>query len=621
MLSRESSAEPGRWSNDRTPYLREFMDAFLDPEISDVVGVFGSQLGKTEALNNVLGYFIHRDPCPILFVQPTLALASAWSKLRLVPMLRDTPSLRSIVGDPLAKTTGQEILEKSYPGGQLAIAGANAPGGLAGRPRRVVLGDELDRWPASAGAEGSPVELARKRTTTYWNRVHGWISSPGTAGQSTIWPLWENSDQRRYWVNCPECQHAQTLVWAQVRWDETLDDLRAPASAAYRCEACDAAWDDATRFEAVLGGRWVKGRESGTVAGFHLSALYSPWLSLEELVREWLQAQGNPEALKVFVNTRLAELWEEARHDVDTEELLARREEYGPKAPAGVLLVTAGVDVQDDRLEIEFVGWGKDGQSWSLDYRVVHGDPEALLDFDPKDPHADRRLDDELGRMFESESGVRFPVSATCVDSGGHHTQAVYRYAKARARRRVYATKGRAGEGYPLWPLRSKKTSKGSAGRVAVHLIGVDTGKSQLFHRLAVKEPERPGYCHFPDRAAYDLEYFSQLTGEAPAPIKYVRGRKTPRVWKQIYPRVEALDCRVYASAALASLSPNWDRIAKVVEKRSGSAPAEATPAEPDPVIEEQSAPEPDAPAPSRPGRRVHRHRPRRGGFVTSWRG
>lgn len=620
MLSRESSAEPGRWSNDRTPYLREFMDAFLDPEVSDVIGVFGSQLGKTEALNNVLGYFIHRDPCPILFVQPTLDLARSWSKLRLVPMLRDTPALRNLVGDPLAKTSGQEILEKSYPGGQLAIAGANSPGGLAGRPRRVVLGDELDRWPGSAGAEGSPVELARKRTSTYWNRVHGWISSPGTAGQSTIWPLWELSDQRKFWVSCPECDHSQTLVWAQVRWDETLDDLRAPKTAAYHCESCDSAWDDASRFQAVLGGEWRKGRESGTFAGFHLSAIYSPWLPLEELVREWLQAQGNPESLKVFINTRLAELWEEAQNDVDIEELIQRRESYGPKAPAEVLVVTAGVDVQDDRLELEYVGWGKNGQSWSLDYRVIHGDPEALLDFDPKDPNADRQLDDAISRTFTSELGARLRVSATCIDSGGHHTQAVYRYAKRRAGRRVYAIKGRPGEGVPLWPLRSKKTSKAGVGRVTLHLIGVDTGKSQLFHRLAVKDPSLPGYCHFPERPEYETEYFSQLTGEAPAPLRYVRGRKLPRMWKQIYPRVEALDCRIYASAALQSLSPNWDRIEKALARVTRP---KGDDDEPESVEEDAPPPPPKRPTPP-PVRRAsqpQRPRPRRGGYVTNWRG
>lgn len=608
------------------------MDAFVDPDVTDVVGVFGSQLGKTEALNNVLGYYIHRDPCPILFVQPTLDLASSWSKLRLVPMLRDTPALRALVGDPLAKTTGQEILEKSYPGGQLAIAGANSPGGLAGRPRRIVLGDELDRWPGSAGSEGSPVKLAQARTSTYWNRVHGWISSPGTAGQSTIWPLWELSDQRRYFVACPECGHSQRLVWAQVRWDETLDDLRAPASAAYVCEAagCGSRWDDASRFEAILAGEWRKGRESGTVAGFHLSALYSPWMTLESLVREWLQAQGNPEALKVFVNTRLAELWEEARNEVDLEELLGRREEYGPGAPDGVLVVTVGADVQDDRIELEFVGWGRDGKSWSLDYRVLHGDPEALLNPDPKDIGADGRLDDELRRTFRLSSGARLPVAAACIDSGGHHTQSVYRFAKARGRRRVYAIKGRAGEGVPLWPLRSKRTSKKGAGRVPVHLVGVDTGKSQLFHRLAVKDPELPGYCHFPDRAAYDLEYFSQLTGEAPAPIKYVKGRKQPRLWKQVYARVEALDCRIYAAAAFASLSPNLDRIERQIAKVTAPTVEERDELEaefekvdqPD-VLEEEDPPRDPPPAkPAKPSARVPARRfgrPKRGGFVTSW--
>lgn len=585
MLSSEGSAEPGRWSTDRTPYLREFQDSFLDPDLTDVVGVFGSQLGKTEGLNNVLGYFIHRQPSPILFVQPTLSLARAWSKLRLVPMLRDTPALRELIGDPSAKTTGQEILEKSFPGGQLAIAGANAPGGLAGRPRRIVLGDELDRWPESAGSEGSPVELARKRTSTFWNRIHGWISSPGTAGASTIWPLWEISDQRRYWVPCPQCSERQWLKWSQVEWSKDADEFSAPESAVYVCESesCGAEWDDADRLDAIRRGEWRKGREGGTVAGFHLSALYSPWLELSELVREWIQAQGKPESLKVFINTRLAELWEEAVADVDVEELLRRREAYGPKKiPDDVLVVTAGVDVQDDRLELELVGWGRRGESWSLGYAVIYGDPEALLHYNPRSSEADSdgRLDDALSVRFEREDGVRLRVSAACIDSGGHHTESVYLYAKRREKRRFYAIKGRGGEGVPLWPKRATKSSRRGVGRVRVHVVGVDTGKSQLMHRLATTDPEKAGYCHFPDRAEYDEEYFAQLTGEAPAPAKYVRGKRQARIWKQIHPRVEALDCRVYASAALASLSPNWDRIettlARSLKATEGSEPETA---------------------------------------------
>ena len=544
------------------------MDSFNDPEVRDVVGVFGSQLGKTEAMNNVLGFFMVRDPCPILFVQPTLSLASSWSKLRLVPMIRDTPALRDAMGDPSAKTTGQEILEKSYPGGQLAVTGANSPGGLAGRPRRLILADEIDRFPLSAGSEGSPIDLAKKRTSTFWNRKHGWISSPGTAGESQIWPLWESSDQRRFWVPCPDCGQSQTLKWAGVRWEEGAAADSLALNARYGCEECGSEWDDASRMEAVAGGEWRKGRETGGTAGFHLNALYSPWMDLEDLVREWLEAQGHPESLKVFVNTRLAELWEEAVSDVDIDELLRRREPYGPEVPEGVLCISCGVDIQDDRVELEIVGWGRRGESWSLDYRVLYGDPEALLDFDVRDPDADKRLDDELSRVFDREGGGRMRISATCIDSGGHHTQSVYRYCKAREKRRVYAIKGKSGEGVPLWPVRSRRSSRKGVGRVGVHIIGVDTGKSQLFHRLAVKEPGKPGFCHFPDRPdVYDIEFFTQLTGEAPAPAKYVRGRRMSRLWKQIHPRVEALDCRNYASAALASLSPNWERIAEGLER------------------------------------------------------
>ena len=569
-LSSEASAEPGKWSTSRTPYLREFQDAFGDEDVTDVVGVFGSQLGKTEALNNVLGYYMHREPSPILFVQPTLDLARSWSKLRLVNMIRDTPVLRDLFGDPTSKKTGQEILEKVYPGGHLAIAGANSPGGLAGRPRRIVLGDELDRWPLSAGAEGSPVELSRKRTTTFHNRVHGWISSPGIAGESQIWDLWELSDKRRWWCPCPHCGERQTLKWANVRIpeaDEVDGQVERARAARYECEFCGAHWDDAERWEAIQAGEWRAEREGTSYAGFHLNAIASPWLTLEELASEWLEAQGDVEKLKVFINTRLAELWEDVTIKIEAEKLLERRENYGPKVPDQVLVITAGVDVQDDRLELEIVGWGRGSESWSLDYRILDGDPSNLLTIDPNDPDRDTALDDEIHREFVREDGTPLRISATCIDSGGHFTDEVIRFASARIGRRVFAIKGVAGEGKPLWPYRGKQARVKGARRFGAHNIGVDTGKRSLMHRLMVEEPGTPLYCHFPDRDIYDLEYFEQLVGETLEPVRYVRGRKQPRRWKQTRDRVEALDCRNYAQAALASLAPNWERLEINLEK------------------------------------------------------
>lgn len=508
-------------------------------------------------------------------MQPTLELARSWSKLRLVPMLRDSPALRRLIGDPKSKKTGQEILEKQFPGGQLAIAGANAPGGLAGRPRRAVLGDEIDRWPLSAGTEGDPIGLASKRTSNFWNRIRGWISSPGNKGESRIWELWERSDQRRFWIPCPHCEEPQVLAWKNVSWPSEVDDETAAREAAYTCEHCGADWDDTERHEAVGRGTWRKGRpEVRTIAGFHLSALYSPWLSIRDLVLEWLQAQGNPEALKVFINTRLAELWRDAKLEIELDELVARREDYGPRVPEEVLAITCGVDVQGDRVEAEVVGWGKRGHSWSLEYHVIHGDPADLLDFDPKDPEADRRLDDVLAKRFVREDGAPMGIAATCVDSGGHHTDEVYRFAKRRKRRRVYAIKGKEGEGRLLWPKRASRSTRKNVGRVAVHILGVDAGKSALLHRLNVDDPSKPGYCHFPRRPEYDEEYFAQLTAEVPEPVRYVRGVRQPRRFKLVHPRNEALDVRVYASAALASLNPNFDRIEANLERAAEEARA-----------------------------------------------
>ena len=510
------------------------MDAFSDPLVETVVLMLASQVGKTEALNNLVGYHVDVDPCPILNIQPTLEMAQTWSKDRLVPMLRDTPSLHGKVKDPWTRDANNTTLHKVFAGGHLTVVGANSAAGLASRPIRVVLADEVDRYEPSATGEGDPIELATKRTQTFWNRKIGLASSPKIKGESRIEAAYDASDRRKYFVPCPFCRHEQTLRWANVKWPSGQPEL-----AGYECEACHKVWNDHERIAAVALGKWRPGAPFRGVAGFHVNALVSPWVELGKLAKVFVEVKDFPDRLQVFTNTALAETWEDqAGERVEETGLLARRERYGPKAPTGVVVVVVGVDVQDDRVEVEFLGIGRGEETWSLRYVVIRADPSTNTPW--------RELDELLAAPIERDDGVKLFVKAAAVDTGGHHTQAAYAFCRERYARRIWAVKGQSGGGKLIWP---RRPSRKNIGKVNLFLVGVDAAKDLLFARLKITEPG-PGFCHFPDDR--DEEYFAQLTAEKIV-TQYWKGRPK-RSWVKTRPRNEALDVRVYALAAFAGV-------------------------------------------------------------------
>lgn len=588
-LSPEASAEPGSWSTARAEYQRGIMDAVNDPAVSNIVVMSSAQIGKTEICNNVLGYHIDQDPAPILVVQPTLDMAQAWSKDRLAPMLRDTPVLQGKVADPRSRDSGNTTLHKVFPGGHITACGANSPSSLASRPIRIVLCDEVDRYPVSAGAEGDPISLARKRSATFWNRKLIMVSTPTVKGQSRIEQAFSESDQREYFVPCPDCGEFRTLKWANVHFDK-----EAPETATYVCEDCGSAWDDAKRLRAIRRGEWRAQAPFKGTAGFRLSALYSPWMSLEDGVRDFLEARKQPATLRVWINTYLGETWEEEGQRVDDIGVSERREDYGETLPSGVVIITAGIDVQDDRLEMEIVGWGRNEESWSLEYKTIYGDPSSAIVWGELDTH--------LRKTYFHVRGVELPIRSACVDSGGHHTQSVYAFCKAREGRRVFAIRGVGGEGKPL----VGRPTINNAQRVKLFPVGVDTAKELVYSRLRITEPG-PGYCHFP--ASYDDEYFRQLTAEQLV-SRYHKGFLR-REWQKIRPRNEALDCRVYALAAYSLLNANMNLVADKLQSRPtvSEAPTETVDEAPKPI-------EQPPPTIARPIRRA----PQRGGFVNGWR-
>lgn len=560
VLSSESAAEPGRWSTSRAEYQRAMLDAICDPGIETVVLMTAAQVGKTELINNVVGYHIHQDPAPMLIVQPTLEMAETWSKDRLAPCIRDTPVLRAKIGDARAKETGNTLLHKNFAGGHVTACGANSPASLASRPCRLILCDEVDRYPISAGTEGDPVSLATKRATTFWNRKIVLVSTPTDRGASRIEAAYEESDKRKYMVPCGDCGAFQALVWAQVQWKP--DD---PYSARYVCEHCKAEWDDAARYRAVRKGHWqATATAKGRVAGFHINGIYSPWTQLHSAVMDFLASKRDPMRLKTWVNTFLGETWEEQGEQIDEFDLMERAEEWGGDLPAEALVLTAGVDVQDDRVEVEIVGWGRGEESWSVAYETMYGDPSGAEIWN--------RLDVLLGRKFEHPILGQLVVRATCVDSGGHYTQQVYNYARLRAGKRVFAIKGVGGDGRPL----IGRPTKNNIGKINLFPVGTDTAKELVTARLKVREVGA-GFCHFP--LGRDAEYFRMLTAEKRV-TRYFKGRPRQE-WIKTRTRNEALDCRVYATAALGILNLNLEAVYSQTQNVVGSGQPHAKMARP----------------------------------------
>jgi len=538
-LSPESSAEAGAWRTDRAPYQREIMDAFNDPDIQRIVFMKSAQVGATEILLNVIGYYIDQDPAPMLIMQPTLQMAQAFSKDRLATMIRDSEKIRNCVKDPRSRDSGNTVLSKKFAGGNLNIVGSNSASGLASRPIRIVLADETDRYESSAGAEGDPISLATKRTTTFWNKKIYMCSTPTIKGLSRIETAFEESDKRYYHVPCPECNEKQVLKWKGVVWDESK-----PETASYACQECGSVIDESKKQWMLKHGEWIATEPKSDTAGFHISELYSVWSTWADMAKSFLEAKKNPEMLKTWINTALGESWEEQGEAVDHETLLERRLNYdNTTIPEDVLVLTAGIDTQKDRLELQLVGWGKNYEAWVCDYKIFWGDPNNMTVW--------TELDNYLKKRFKTESGRPLPISCACLDSGGHHTNAVYNFTKPRQARRIFAVKGLSTAGKPI---ANRPTFVGK-NKAVLYGVGTDSAKEAIFARLAA-EPDKTT-LHF--CSDLDEEYFQQLTAEKRI-TKFVRGRKT-LVWKQVRPRNEALDTLVYNFAAIYILNPNYDTI------------------------------------------------------------
>mgnify|MGYP001714976490 FL=1 len=583
-LSAESAAEPGPWRTERTPYLREPMDAFTDPKVRHIVMVAASQVGKSEFLNNCIGYIIDEDPGSILFVHPTTIDAQEYSKLRIAPMLRDSPALRQKIAAPKSRDSHNTILQKAYPGGILTMCGSTEAHALASKPIRYVFGDERDRWAMSAGNEGDPWDLAMARQTTFYNAKAVEVSTTTIKNASAIESAYYTGTMERWNSKCPNCGEYHEIRWSDIRFEHeeiivAHKKTFKVGKVYYVCPGCGCIASEAQMKRAPA--KWIAENPEAYAQGtrsFWLNAFVSQWASWESIVLKYLNAIGSTKKMQVVYNTCFGEPWEDRGDIEDEDSLLARREDYGKddngepvELPQGVLVLTAGVDTQDDRMEYEIVGHGHFGETWGIEKGIVMGRPD--------DDSTWNKLDEMVfDRVLRFQNGVGLRVSMSFVDEGGHFTQDVRLQCRARIGKKVFCIKGMPGQDKPYTaPPKKQKiiVRQIAVGTCWQYQIGVDSGKEIIMDNLRVQTPGAK-YCHFPKRDDYGSAYFAGLLSETKV---YDPNKKQPWSWKKIpgHERNEPLDCRNYANAAFRALPKNLDEIDRQLKAAAG----QRTPAPP----------------------------------------
>lgn len=636
ILSGKDSAEPGPYRVDRTPYAREPMDCLsAHSPVEEVVLMWGAQTSKTTIGSNWIGYLADVNPGPVMIVQPTIDMAKRYSRQRLVPMIEESPQLRRKVRENRSRDEANTTLLKEFAGGFLAIAGANSAAGLRSMPVRDLFTDEEDAYPLDVDGEGDPVQLARARQTTFSRRKHLRTSTPTTKDFSRIEQAYLQSDRCTYHVPCPHCEGLQPLEWGAdtehgVKWDKTTEGRAIPESVRYVCRHCGTEIREHHKPSMLAAGAWVPdrpGAQAGKVRGFALSSLYSPlgWLSWQTLVAEWQAAQdarrgGDNSLLRVFVNTRLAQTYEEDGDKADQHALQRRAADIPLRqVQPGHYVRTLGVDVQGDRLEAFDWAWGRGMRRQLVDRVVFYGDP-ALPESEPGSPWAElttyRRTD------ILHTSGNPVPLLAVMIDSGGHHTQQVYSYARAHQHANVHAVKGSSQGGRAILgkPTEQDINFRGARIKRGVKLwpIGTDTAKAEIYGRLRITEPG-PGFVLFSKHTPPDV--FEQITSERLV-TRYVKGHPKLEWVKPAGKRNEALDGAVYALAGALWLGMErwregdwrrWESRAEHTDLFNAPPPAAAGAAPAPAPAAESAAPPPvavPAPKPADP-QRFARHRGR----------
>ena len=561
FLTTGTSGEPGPYQTKRTPYMKEIMDS-LSPMIKDergrvimnpircVVFMKGSQVGGTDAALNWIGHGMTQYPGPDFAVHPTVENGERWSKIKLDAMIAACPELQKLISKFTGRTSGNEILRKDYIGGSLTISGSNSAAGLRQISVRRVLLDDMDGFATDAGGEGSPIILIQKRQTSFIDAMTFMVSTPTTDGLSQIQKAYADTDQREYHVPCLACGELDKITWDKIIYDE-----QKPQDARYQCQQCGHLHTNADKTKLLAWGRWVATATAKypNWKGYHLSALYLPpgWTSWGDQAQEFQQAEGHPENMRAFVNTVLGETWkDDTSQEMSPDSLIARREPYSrEELPDGVIIITAGVDVQGDRIEIQIDGYGVGMEYWLIDHIIIHGDP-AVVDIRPSHNNVTiwRQAINTLTKPYRHPRFGNMIPLATAIDTGGNNTMAVYTFCKSASRmiNNLWAIKGNDGK-RPIWPRHARRSAR---GKLPLFIVGVDGAKQNIYSTSLIKEAG-PGFRHYPEWCPPD--YFQQLFAERKN-LYWQNGHPRERWILQSGRRNEALDLSVYSLAALQGL-------------------------------------------------------------------
>jgi phage terminase large subunit GpA-like protein len=526
------------------------MDAYTDPAVETVVVMCSAQIGKTAIMLNVIGYFTHKDPSPILVVLPNIEVAKDFSTTRLSPMIRDSPVLKKIFGKKTSRSTSNTILAKEFPGGRIAIVGANAPSGLSSKPIRIVLMDEVRLF--KPNIDGNPIKQSTKRTTAFFNRKIGMFSTPGIQGECKITEWYEKSDMRKHYVPCPHCGHFQVMKFGNLKWKKDKDKKAIESSIRYECEnqKCRKKISFKEKAKMILDGEWRAEKPLDKIAGFWINELSSPFRTWLEMIRDFEETKENREILRDFVNLSLGETWVEEGIEIGYDTLYDWREDYGKGVdiPEGGLILTGSCDVQKSYIQGEIVAWGVGQESWGVEEFYIQGDPTLQQTWDD--------LELKLKTVYKHKNGTLMQASCVTIDTG-YLTSEVYAFTKKFEIMRWFSTKGRSTTGSPIVPA---KPSVVGRLKNKLFMIGTDTAKQLIYNRLLMKRKDGYGKMHFPMK--YTEEYFKQLTAEKSVSKKDAYGY-VKRVWKKLRPRNEVLDIRVGSLAAITILNPNFKELAK----------------------------------------------------------
>jgi len=536
ILTSEASAEAGRWRTDRTPYLKEIMDVMSPTDPTQQVKVIkGTQLGFSSIADNIAMCYLDFYPCPILYILPTETLAKGTSKRRITPSIRAIPHLAKKVTGGKSKADVGEVYNKAVAGGSLSLGWSNSTASFRSFSARVVILDDCDGY--GSFGEGDVMELGKARADAFANKKIYINSTPTIVGKSNIDLEFDDSDQREYDMPCPDCNELMPFKWEYMHY--AVDKKgRLDGDVLCGCPNCGTMIPEYKKTNMMLNGVWQPRNEGHSHKGYKLSSFYSPlgWLGWNEIATEFIKAHklmltGDARLMQVWQNTRNAQAWMEQLDGVDITNPHERVEEYGCVVPDEVLIITAGVDTQDDRFEVEILGHGRNGETYSIDYKAIAGDPQFK--------ETQQQLDFYLSQHFKRKDGNLMKIYGTAIDTGGHRTKAVYEYCKARANQNIFAIKG---ANTTTAPITNKTIDQMIPNELTLFSIGVHTLKDNFYANLGITE-KGANYCHFPNKDVYNKKYFNMLTAEK---------RDDKGKYVKVRTRNEALDVRVYALAVLS---------------------------------------------------------------------